>query len=117
MLLQNATQFATAKVLAEITLEGDSVCLTILDDGPGFDEALIDSLGEPYFSTGDKGRGNRERSSGAHMGLGLFIERGGAELTFANRHNDLGQGRRSVAGAKVSVTWPKDSLDSGEASK
>ena len=95
---------------------------TILDDGPGFDEALIDSLGEPYFSTGDKGRGNRERSSGAHMGLGLFIartflERGGAKLTFANRHNDLGQGRRSVAGAKVSVTWPKDSLDSGEASK
>jgi two-component system sensor histidine kinase RegB len=111
MLLQNAMQFARRRVTVDISLKDDEVRLRLLDDGPGFEEALIDSLGEPYFSTGAKGR-----EDGGHMGLGLFIartflERRGANLVFGNQRVDDGQGRRSVAGAEVVVTWPRRSLD------
>jgi len=85
-LLQNAFEFARSEVVVRLAAGAGVLEAAILDDGPGFDPALLDQLGTPYISTGAAGR----RSQGEHMGLGVFIavtllERTGARLSFRNR--------------------------------
>ena len=96
-IIQNAVQFARARVVLSLYWDEDIVRLTVRDDGPGFAVPVLASLGEPYISTrgGDQG----------HMGLGVFIaqtllEAGGAELAFANRD-----------GAEVVIRWPRDMFE------
>ena len=100
--LENAVDFARARV--EITAEwtADTVSVVIADDGPGFAPEVISRIGEPYvrsrrlrrmYATGDTG-----------MGLGFFIaktllERSGARLTFVNRSFP-------ESGAVVTIRWP-----------
>ena len=95
-IVQNAVSFARheIRIATRWTTEWSEV--EVLDDGPGFSEAMLDALGTPFIST-------RQGQEG-HMGLGVFIaktllERTGASVTFGNR---------TVAGggATVSVRWP-----------
>ncbi|MCB1747744.1 MAG: PAS domain-containing protein [Gammaproteobacteria bacterium] len=44
--------------------DGDYVCITVVDDGPGIDEATRDRLFEPFYSTKPQG-------AGAGMGLAM----------------------------------------------
>ncbi len=102
-LIQNATQFARAAVDIALRWDAERVSVAIVDDGPGFAPALLDRLGEPYLSGGPQGRAEDE----APMGLGIFIaqtllERTGARLAFANRPE---------GGARVTVTWPRQALE------
>lgn len=92
-LLQNAVQFARRRVEVRIGWTGDQVTVRIHDDGPGFDEHLLDRLGEPYLSTRDH--------DGAHLGLGIFIAktlltRTGASLLFSND---------PMGGGIVTICW------------
>ncbi len=92
-LIQNAFQFARARVDIEVAWDDAGARMVISDDGPGFPGSLLTSLGEPYVS-------GRESDSD-HMGLGIFIaltllEHTGASVVFANR-----------GGAEVSITWPQ----------
>lgn len=92
-LIQNAVQFARSRVELRVFWDNQSVRVTIADDGPGFSNAALVSLGEPYVST----RGG--------MGLGFFIaqtllERGGATLEIRNRN-----------GAEVVIHWPRAMFD------
>jgi len=101
-LLQNAIQFARAKVEARLSWDAENVSIAIVDDGPGFDPALLGRLGEPYLSGGSQGRGEEEVA----MGLGIFIaqtllEQTGAVVSFGNR---------PAGGAVVSVTWRRATL-------
>lgn len=112
-LLQNALQFARSEVTVGIAWDDAHARISIRDDGPGFDEAVLGELGEPYVSTGSRGRRSaaaanglgepgrslrpgrgRDAQSDAHMGLGIFIARNllahaGASVSFAN-HPDGG---------------------------
>lgn len=92
-LIQNAVQFARSRVELRLSWDKQMVRVTISDDGPGFSNAVLASLGEPYVST----RGG--------MGLGFFIaqtllERGGASLEIRNRN-----------GAEVVIHWPREVFD------
>jgi two-component system sensor histidine kinase RegB len=92
-LIQNAVQFARSQVDIEIGWDERRVTVAITDDGPGFQTAIIERLGEPYLST--------RSAEGDHMGLGVFIactllERTGAKVEFANR---------PAGGASVTVRW------------
>ncbi len=97
--LQNAIQFAGARVDIRIIARPELLEMAGTDDGPGFSAAILDHLGEPYVST-------RTRD-GSHMGLGIFIaitllERSGAALEFGNR---------AEGGAVVRIRWPRARLE------
>ena len=88
-----------------LTAEGSAIRVAILDDGPGFDPALLDQLGTPYISSGAAER----RSHGEHMGLGVFIavtllERTGARLSFRNR---------PTGGSEAVIRWDRARLGAG----
>lgn len=53
-------------VRIRVGLEGDRVCFTVRDRGPGMSEEVAARAGEPFFTTKAPGRG---------MGLGLFLTR------------------------------------------
>jgi two-component system sensor histidine kinase RegB len=101
-LLQNAFEFARFEVVVKLQADERIFKITIDDDGPGFDAALLQQLGEPYVSRGKEGRDRR----GEHMGLGVFIavtllSRTGAALHFGNR---------PAGGGEVVITWRREKL-------
>ena len=114
-ILANAIDFAKASVVVEARWTQNSVSLLVRDDGPGFDQSIIDRLGDPYVTTRPGYDGKPEPDeSGRHegMGLGLFIaktllERSGATVS-------LGNAIHPEHGAVVTLTWPRQSLDVGQ---
>ena len=95
VLVENATKWAKSAVsLAVEVSDNDRVMICIEDDGPGLDEAQIQSLGQ---------RGQRFDSSQPGYGLGLAIAReivslNGADLQFA---------RSALGGLSVGVLLPR----------
>ena len=99
-LAENAVGFAKTFVNIEGAWDSATISISIEDDGPGFDPAVIDRLGEPYVS----GRSDRAKAGG--LGLGFFIaktliERTGGRVEFGNMKD---------GGARVNLTWPRDVL-------
>lgn len=102
-LVQNALQFARQRVEVTLAWDDATVRIAIHDDGPGFEDAVLAQLGEPYLSTGGRDR----RGSDEHMGLGVFIAEtllahSGARLEFRN-HPD--------GGAEVVIRWQRHQLE------
>lgn len=96
-ILQNAMQFALARVTVTLDWSGPGLNIIVLDDGPGFPTSLVGRLGEPYVS----GRSLAAREAAGNMGLGLFIaqtllERSGAQVQYANGRS---------GGAAVAIRW------------
>ncbi len=92
----NAVKFSKTKVDIILQIDSTSVELKIEDDGPGFAEDIIDSLGEPYIKSK-----SQELTNHAGTGLGTFLgktllERQLAKLYFFNNENN---------GATVKITW------------
>lgn len=97
-LMQNAIQFARARVDVAVQWDDSLISVRIGDDGPGFAERLLEDLGEPYLSTRDQ--------DGTHLGLGIFIattllRRTGGQVAFANR---------PTGGGEVTITWRRADL-------
>ncbi len=108
-LIENAVDYATSRVDITADWSGDTVSIQIADDGPGFDEDIIDRLGEPYVTTRSSRHGGPAESSAGGMGLGFFIaktllERTGARLALANR-------AAPETGAIVTIVWPRRAMD------
>jgi two-component system sensor histidine kinase RegB len=111
-LIENAVGFARSTVKVTARWSAREVEVTIVDDGPGFDETIIDALGEPYVTTRPMApapRGLRPEGAGAGLGLGFFIakvllERSGASLAIANRTGE-------ATGAEVRITWPRSAFE------
>ena len=104
-LVENAVEFAAARVAFKAHWDTDQVAIDIEDDGPGFPAEVLGRIGEPYVS-------RRAENTVGGLGLGLFIaktllERTGAGLEFSNR------GDGEPAGARVRVTWPRAVIDIG----
>jgi two-component system sensor histidine kinase RegB len=88
-LVENAVDFARARVDVAMQWNEDAVKVTISDDGPGFAPDILDRIGEPYVTTRRRKKDdNDDQPTG--LGLGFFIaktllERSGATLNFSNR--------------------------------
>jgi two-component system sensor histidine kinase RegB len=101
-LVDNAVDFARARVEVAVRWSAKQITITIADDGPGFSPEIMGRIGEPYVTT----RGIRAMSTDTDqigLGLGFFIaktllERSGATLAFANR-------APPETGAVVRVRW------------
>lgn len=94
-LVQNAIQYARARVTLTLQVQGNRIRILIRDDGDGFSPQVLARIGEPYLSTKRRGEQN--------MGLGLFIsqtllESRGSQVRFRN-HPD--------GGAEVMVILPR----------
>jgi two-component system, sensor histidine kinase RegB len=106
-LIENALDFAQSAATIYAQWDISQIIITISDDGPGFDEAILDRLGEPYVTT--RGAATITPRQREGLGLGFFIaktllERSGAKVSFQNR---LGSAR----GASVRAVWPRKALE------
>lgn len=109
-IIENAADYASAKVEIASEWDGQWVTVLITDDGPGFQPDVIDSIGEPYVTTRSAGR--KQRKSGGKvsgLGLGFFIaktllERSGARLSLENRI-------APERGAIVRIAWPRKDFE------
>lgn len=117
-LIQNAVDFSKSTVWVETEWSDESIYLRIMDDGPGYPTHLIGRIGDPFMRYRKSERDRKRRPGYEGMGLGLFIaktllERSGAEISFANGVNSLGEdlsGPRQ-RGAVVEVIWPRQKID------
>src|ERR1051326_4567565 len=67
-LVENAVDFARAKVEVAAHWSDGEVAIAIADDGPGFPPEILDRIGEPYLT----GRGRASAAEGGEVsGLGL----------------------------------------------
>lgn len=102
-IVENAVGFAQAKVELEARWDGETIAITVRDDGPGFAPGVLSRLGEPYLTERDVG------GAAGGLGLGFFIsktllERTGAKLKMHNR-------RPPDEGAVVSIRWPRSAIE------
>jgi two-component system, sensor histidine kinase RegB len=111
--LENAIDFATSRVSVMARWSRQHVDIMVTDDGPGFEQNIIDRLGDPFVTTrpGYDDPGNDEALQGKHpgMGLGLFIaktllERSGAAVTLSNQS-------QPQHGARIQMRWPRAAVD------
>ncbi len=109
-LVENAVDFAAARVEVAVRWSEQDVAVIISDDGPGFSPEVMARIGEPYVTS--RGRPAGPESAGtepAGLGLGFFIaktllERSGATVDFANRP-------APDKGAVVRIRWPRADFD------
>ncbi|MCF6220048.1 MAG: ActS/PrrB/RegB family redox-sensitive histidine kinase [Robiginitomaculum sp.] len=99
-IVENAVDFAEAKVKVIGTWSEQSLSIEVIDDGPGFAASVLAKVGEPYISY----RPDKKHSAGG-MGLGVFIattlfQRVGGTIKFSNRED--------AHGARVQMCWPID---------
>ena len=108
-LVENAVDFAEARVEIGTAWTDREVAFTVSDDGRGFTPAILSRIGEPYVTTRGPAGDDRAHHEAGGLGLGLFIaktllERTGARLTF--RNNDPPR-----HGAMIRVVWPRSLMD------
>ncbi|TQV76323.1 ActS/PrrB/RegB family redox-sensitive histidine kinase [Denitrobaculum tricleocarpae] len=139
LLIQNAMQFAEKRVEARLDWNEETVSVVIIDDGPGFDPAIMGRLGQPYLYakeplakeilTGETGRGGevRQKSFGRSRPAATA---GRAKNVPAGRqggHMGLGVfiaktllGRTGATvsfdngqwgGAEVEIVWPREAME------
>src|SRR5213083_1919841 len=106
-LVENAVDFARARVEVAATWSDGEVTIAIADDGPGFAPEILDRIGEPYLTSRSRPAGGEGEVAG--LGLGVFIaktllERSGAALGFANR-------AAPGHGATVRVHWRREDYE------
>ncbi|WP_237152668.1 ActS/PrrB/RegB family redox-sensitive histidine kinase [Oryzibacter oryziterrae] len=107
-ILENAMDFANARVDVAATWTEERVAIVIRDDGPGFAPEILARIGDPYVTTRQK-TAAASTSTGGGLGLGFFIaktllERTGARLTITNR-------AAPEHGAVVRVEWPRSAME------
>lgn len=98
-LLTNAVHHARALVGVEIAVDGDHVVVQVSDDGPGFDQSVVDRAFERFSRAGT----SRTRG-GAGAGLGLAIAAAAVE---AHDGTIELRGGEPLGGACVVVRLPR----------
>ncbi len=115
--IENAVGYARGEVLVSIIWSEDDIRVQISDDGPGFPQADLDRIGEPYMGR-RRVRLGLAPSAPRGMGMGLFIaktllERTGATLLFSNGGTRAGAST-GLRGATVDVLWKTMHLEPPE---
>ncbi len=128
-LVQNAVDFAAARVWIDIDWDDRELRIHVGDDGLGYPPELIGKIGDPFVRkrpTSLKSESGRPGYEG--MGLGLFIaktllERSGARLTFANGSEIPGKRAKPPLGAPefarptgaiVEVVWKRSDIEASK---
>src|SRR3954452_1384561 len=111
-LVENAVDFAAARVEIAVRWSEQEVAITISDDGPGFPPEILRRSGEPYVTSRRRPVGESEEGG---LGLGFFIaktllERSSASLAFLNR-------QPPAQGAVVHVRWARADFEIAETSQ
>ena len=93
----NAVKFAKSSIEIKIISNSKNLEVSINDDGPGFPDDIIESLGEPYIKSK-----SATVVSNAGTGLGTFLgktllERKSARLSFSKD--------KKLGGASVNIIW------------
>ena len=114
-LVENAVDFAQTTVSIDTTWDDQTVQISIVDDGSGFDQEILARLGEPYVTSraGTEASRPTNLNDTAHaeghagLGLGFFIaktllERIGARMKFGNQ---------AGVGARIELIIPRESLE------
>ena len=107
-ILENAVDYAQARVEIRADWNDDDVAVTISDDGPGFAPEIMDRIGEPYVRSSKRRRMNGGGET-TGLGLGFFIaktllERSGATIEFENRSYP-------DRGAVIEIRWPRSDFE------
>ena len=68
-LVSNAARHAAGAVRAALAVDGDTLTLTVADDGPGFSAAALAHAADAFWRGGDA----PDAARGEHSGLGLYI--------------------------------------------
>ncbi len=66
-LIVNAMRFAKTEIQLSLTLDSETLVLSVQDDGPGFPQTILQRGAEPFLR-GDEGDGQS-----AHFGMGLYV--------------------------------------------
>ena len=103
-LIENAVDYAEKKVHFSAEWSEETISITVRDDGIGYDDELLERIGEPFVKSRSRQKG------GGGLGLGLFIaktllERSGATLQFTNSNMP------ELSGAMVKVNWQRSALE------
>ena len=97
-LLRNATRYASAQVLIELSRDGTNLHVTIHDDGPGIPEEFWEKVMLPFVRLeADRGR----KTGGVGLGLaivGRILQRHGGSVTI---------GTSPLGGAAFRTSWPQ----------
>ena len=125
-LIENAVDFATSNVEISAHWNDRTLSLRIADDGPGFSDAMLKRLGEPYVTSRPDTK--REEAiaksmNGGGLGLGFFIaktllERSGGRVTISNRQGTKMDRKpekpHKNSGAVVEIYWPRAVLEANQ---
>jgi two-component system, sensor histidine kinase RegB len=111
-ILENAIDFAESRVDVRAIWSVTTFTIFVMDDGPGFNEFIIDRLGDPFVTTRpgyDGAPDPEEARTHEGMGLGLFIaktllERSGAQVNLSNK-------KAPDHGAVAKLQWARNSID------
>lgn len=116
-LVQNAVDFARARVWVEGEWTSRQIIVRITDDGEGFPPNLIGRIGDPFVRARRSDPEAASRPGYEGMGLGLFIaktllERSGADLSFANATDPFQalEDRPLRCGAVVEAVWDTSAI-------
>ena len=98
--IDNAVDFAEARVELSAKWDADTITITIDDDGKGFDAALKGLLGQPYTTTRHKAK------TAGGLGLGLFI----SERLITRSGGKVAYLECPLGGARIRATFPRSNL-------
>ena len=66
-LIANAERFAETKIKICLTMDAETLVLSVQDDGPGFPQAILRKGAQPFL------RGDESNEPSSHFGMGLYI--------------------------------------------
>jgi len=98
----NANKFSKSKVFINIKSNNDTTEIVIEDDGEGYPNDVLRTLGEPYIKSY---KSSIKSKSG--LGLGIFI---GKTLLEKNYAKILCKNSKTRSGAEVNIKWKNKDL-------
>ena len=66
-LIANALRFAKTKIQIGLRVDGETLVLSIQDDGAGFPQGILQKGPEPFL------RADENNEDGSHFGMGLYV--------------------------------------------
>jgi len=96
-LLSNATRYAVVEIEVGFRIVGQTLVITVDDDGPGIDKTLYNTIFETFAQLD-----NTERGSNSGHGLGLAIV---SQIATWHKGN-IDVDRSPLGGARFSLSWP-----------
>jgi len=107
-LIANALRFAKSEIQISLTVDGETLELSVQDDGAGFPQEILRKGAEPFFRPNENNvranenniRTNENNEEGFHFGMGLYVCR-----LLCEKHNGSLKLQNNSKGALVTATF------------